>query len=132
MLRFRAGLEAADQVVLALVFDRGLPAPREPDDLDRLCEGVDRLLRGTARSAHRLDPIPEGTRAETQLEAAVREDVDRGGCLGQNRRRPQRQVGHVGHEAHPLRARCDVGEELERVEEAPLVGVILDPDQVEA
>src|SRR5919108_801199 len=43
----------------------------------------------------------------------------------------QRQVGDVGEDAKPLGAGEQIGEQRPGVEEAPLVRVVLDPDQVE-
>ena len=43
----------------------------------------------------------------------------------------ERQVGHVGRQPDALGARRQVGEQREGVEKAALVGVVLDPDQVE-
>jgi hypothetical protein len=44
----------------------------------------------------------------------------------------QRQIRDVGSELDPLGPRRDEREQAERVEEAALVRVILDPDEVEA
>jgi hypothetical protein len=108
-----------------------LPAPRQPDDLDCLLERVHGLLRGPSRSAHRSDPVPERASAEPELEPALTEDVDRRCGVGQRRRKPERQIRDIGHELDRVRAPCDVGEQRERVEEAALVGVVLDAEEIE-
>jgi hypothetical protein len=52
--------------------------------------------------------------------------------LGHHPRRPQRQVRHVGEDRDAVGFREDEGHQRPRVEEAALVWMVLDPDQVEA
>ena len=108
-----------------------LAAPREPEHLDRLLEGIDRLARAPRRPAHRRHPFEQRTRPEPELEAAAAQEVERGGLLGQHRGRTERQVGDVGEEAQALRLREQRPDQGERVEEAPLVRVILYAHEVE-
>jgi hypothetical protein len=82
-------------------------------------------------AAHRADRLPKRARAEAELEAPAREHVERGRLLGDHRRAAERQVGDVGEEADPLGAGEQVGDQRPSVEEAPLVWVVLDADQVE-
>src|SRR5438105_12291306 len=79
-----------------------------------------------------LDPIPETARAKAELEPADDKDVERGGCFGEHGWWAQLDVGHVGEDGDPLSAHGNRCEQSPRVVEAALVGVILDPDQVEA
>ena len=126
------GLDPTQLVVVALVGDLlALAGPPRPHQLDRLREGVDRLTGLARRPAHRGDVLPEGARSKAELEPAGAQEVDRGGGLGDHRRRPQRQVGHVRRQADAPRAGGEVGEERESVEEAALVGVVLDCNEVE-
>ncbi len=124
------GLEAARRVVLALEPTR-LPRPERPDDRDRLDEGVDRLLGRLASTAGRLDPVPEGTGTQPQLDPPTGEDVQARGGLGQHDRRSQREVGDVGGEANLAGAGTDRGEQGPGVEVGRLVGVVLDAHVVE-
>ena len=109
-------------VVLALERDRALAAPERPDHVDRLLERLQGLSRRARRAAHGGDPVPEGARAETELEAPAREHVERGGLLGEHRRVAERQVGDVREEADALRACEQVGEQRPGFEITPLVG----------
>jgi hypothetical protein len=52
--------------------------------------------------------------------------------LGHHPRRPQRQVRHVGEDRDAVSLGQDERHQRPRVEEAALVRVVLDPDQVEA
>src|SRR5204862_38173 len=64
----RAGVEAADRGLAAVEADRPLPAPAEPDDLDRLLEGLEPPATPPRRPAHRRHRLPLRTRAQTELE----------------------------------------------------------------
>jgi hypothetical protein len=75
--------------------------------------------------------VGDSTRAQAELKAAAAHHVERRGGLRHHGGRPQRQVRHVDEEGNAL---C-LGEQRRYqrpgVEEAPLVGVILDADEVE-
>jgi len=124
---------AAQLVVLALEADAAALAavPERAQDRDRLRQGVDRRAGSQPRPAHRLDRVPEGTGAEPELDPAVAEEVEAGRRPRDDRRRAQRQVQHVGGERHPVGAGGEVGEQRPGVEEARLVGVVLEADDVE-
>ncbi len=77
------------------------------------------------------DRVPEAAGAEPELEPPAAHDVERGRGLGDHRRPAERQVRHVGEEAQPRRPGQQVGDQRERVEEPPLVRVVLDADEVE-
>lgn len=106
---------------------------REPraDDPDRLIERLHRLARRAARPTHRGHAIPQRARPEAELEAPAAHHVEGRRLLREHRRIAQRQVGHGGEECEPLRAREQVADQRERVEEAALIGMVLDADQVE-
>src|SRR4029453_3751355 len=53
------------------------------------------------------------------------------GRVGEHRRRADRQAGDIGEEAQPIGPSEQVGDEAERVEETPLIRVVLDSDEVE-
>ena len=124
-------VQSLDPVVLALRVD-GAARPDLADDVDRLDQRVDRLLRRTPRPAGGLDRVPEGTCAEAELDPAGAEQVERGGAAREDHRRPQRQVGHVGGDADRAGAGGDHRQQRPGVEVLGLVGVVLDRDQVEA
>ena len=109
----------------------GPDVERGPDDVDRLLERGSALTGLAPRPAHPGDRVPEVAGADPELEPAAAHHVERCGCLREHRRRPHRQARDVGEEAQPGRASEQVRDEGERVEEAPLVRVILDADEVE-
>src|SRR5437763_11705139 len=132
MSRGRTAVGAVQAVVTPVEVDATLPRPDTANDLDRLLERVDGLRPRAYRAAPGLDPLPKGACPETELEASAAEPVDRGRRLGEAGRRAERQVRDVGKEADTLGPRGEVRDQHPRVEEPPLVGVILDPDEVEA
>jgi hypothetical protein len=105
--------------------------PEQPDHLDRLLERLHRLARRSPRATEVGDHVGEGARPQGELEAAAAEDVERRGRPRHHRGRAQRQVGDVGEERDPARLGEQGREQRPGVEEVALVGVILDPDQVE-
>jgi hypothetical protein len=117
--------------VLALEPHRVLAAPREADDLDRLRERLERLPGTALRAAHRGDALPEGACAEPELEAPAGEPVERSRRLGDHGGQPERQVGHVGEDADPLRLGEQRRHQHPGLQEAALVGMILDAEKVE-
>ena len=70
--------------------------------------------------------------AEAELDAAAAEDVQARDAAREHGRRAQREVGDVRREADRRRARRDDRQQRPRVEEARLVGVVLEGDEVEA
>jgi hypothetical protein len=117
--------------VLPLDGGRALTRPERAQDRDRLLERVNRLLRCSSWTAHRLDRFPEGPGADPELDPSAAQQVQRRGRLGDDRRQTQGQVEDVGDEAHPLGPSRDKGQERPGVEEAALVGMILDRYVVE-
>lgn len=101
------------------------------DHVDGLLEGVDRLARRAPWTADRPDRVPEATRTEAELNPSARQQIGGSGLLGDDRRAAQRQVGHIGKEPDPLGSCGQPRDQRERVEEAPLVRMVLDADQVE-
>jgi hypothetical protein len=112
--------------------DRPLAAPKGADDLDPLLQCLERLTTGPQGTAHRPDRLPERTRTQPELEAAAREQVERGRLLAEQGGTAQREIGDVREDADAFRPRQLVSDQRERVQVAPLVRVILDPDQIEA
>ena len=129
--RARAAVQALDAVVLALGVDRAA-RPDLADDVDRLDQRVDRLLRRTTWPAGRHDRVPEGAGAEAELDAAGAEQVEGGRAAGEDHGRAQRQVGDVGRDPDRAGARGDHREQRPGVEVPALVGVVLDRDEVES
>src|SRR5207253_5271754 len=130
--RERSRMRAGELVELALETDAVLATPQEAYDLDRFLQRGHGFAGRAQRSVVGLDPIPETARAKAELEPAAAQDVERGGGFGEHGRWAQRDVGHVGEDGDPLSAHGNRCEQSPRVVEAALVGVILDPDQVEA
>jgi hypothetical protein len=123
----------AEPVVLALEGDRLVAvAPERADDVDRLVERVDALAGRPPRPAHALDPVPERAGAKAEVHAPLAEDVDARGGLRDRHGQAQRQVRDVGREVDPVRLRRDRRQQRERVEEAALVRVVLERDEVQA
>ena len=83
------------------------------------------------RPAHRDDRLPERPGAQAELHPAAAEDVEARDALGEHQRVAEREVRHVEREADARRRRRGDGEERPRVEEAALVGVVLEGDEVE-
>jgi hypothetical protein len=77
-------------------------------------------------------PSQKRARAEPELDAPAREPVERCGGLRQEGGRAQREVGHVGEQADALRPAGDEGQERPCVQEAPLIRVVLDADEVQS
>jgi hypothetical protein len=73
-----------------------------------------------------------GSRAETELEPAPAQLIERRRLLGQHRRRAEGQIGHVGEDANALRLAEEIADQRHRIEVLLLIGVILDADQVVA
>jgi hypothetical protein len=119
-------------IEVAAEANRRLAAPHQPDDLDRLLQGPDRLAWSAPRAANRRDRIPETAGAEAELDPAVAQLVEGGGGLGQHGRGSQRQRGDVGKDREVPRAHRDRREQGPGVMEAGLVGMVLDPHVVEA
>jgi hypothetical protein len=72
----------------------------------------------------------DGACPEPELEAPAAENVERRGHLRHHGGRAQGQVRDVREEGDASRVREQRGDECERVDEAALVGVVLDTKQV--
>jgi hypothetical protein len=130
--RCEARTAAVDPVVLALDQELAVAAcPDCPDHVDRLVERVDALPRTQLRPAESGDGIPEGAGAEPELHPPTAQDVERRHAARQHDRRPQRQVRDVRRHTHAGRLRRDHGEKRPGVQEARLVRVVLEGDEVE-
>ena len=124
---------ADDLVVRALMVDRAAAGvPRGADDVDGLGERIDRLARGEPRAADGRDGIPERAGSKPQLDASPAEDVEACDAAREHDRRSQRDVRDVRGDPHVGRLRGDEREQRPGIEEASLVRVILERDQVEA
>src|SRR4028118_424514 len=102
------------------------PARRPPPP------GPARLAGAPARAAHAHYGVPERAGPEPDLDPPAGDDVQGGGGLRQHGRRPQGQVRDVGEEADVLGDGHEGRDERPGVQEPPLVGVVLDTDEVEA
>jgi hypothetical protein len=77
------------------------------------------------------DCVPESARTQSQLHPPPTQYVE-GRCrLGQHGRWSEGQVGDVGDQLDSLRACRGVGEQRPRIEEPPLVGVVLEGDEIQ-
>src|SRR5690606_1095060 len=83
--RRRTALRPRDPVVRTVDLEALaiLDGPDAADDADRLVERDDRLPRGAAGTAHRLDRVPEAAGAEAELDAAAAEQVEARGAAGE-------------------------------------------------
>ena len=90
------------------------------------CDGVSR------RTPIVLDLWPDPSSADTELEPAAGQQVEARGGAGEHGRGTQREVEHVAGDVDALRSRGDVAEERPCVEEAWLVGVVLEGDDVQS
>ncbi len=100
------------------------------DDVDRFLCGLPSFGRSSSFPAHRLDGLPERSRSQSELEPAARQHVQAGGSLGQHGGWPHGQAGHVGEEPNPAGLPGQPRDQGPRVEVPPLVGMVLDADQV--
>ena len=114
----------------AVVANRAGAAPALPQDLHRLLKRLDALTRGELGGAHGVGRLEIAAGAEARLEPAAAEHVERRCGLRKYRRRPQREVAHRQEHADPLCPGEDHAEQRERIQMPPLVGVVLDPEQV--
>ena len=132
MRRPGACIDARQGIEIAAEANVALAPPHQPDELDRLLERRDRLARGPRCAAHGLDRIPESSGAQSELSAAAAQDVQ--GCrrFGQHRGRAHGKAGHVRENCDSLGSHRNRDEQGPRVVEAPLVGMVLHADQVEA
>lgn len=113
------------------VAHRALLAPHEADDVDRLRQRLQRLSRRTGWASHGGYRFPKRPGSEPELEPAPAEPINRDRSLRQHRRRAQRQAGNVGEDGEPLGAGRHGRQQGEGVHETPLVGVILNPHEIE-
>jgi hypothetical protein len=105
--------------------------PNRPDHVDRLIERVDALSPAEPRSAQSCDRVPERAGAEAELDPPAAQDVETGDAPRQHHRGSQRQIRDVRRHPDVGRLRRDHRQQRPRVEEARLVRVILEGDQVE-
>ena len=94
-------------IVLPIEADRRAGGPEELDDLQRLFQTVLALLHGVERDAVGpvLEVVPGG--ADTELQAAVADDIDRRRDLGQYH---GVAIGHARHHAAEAQAPGDLGQ----------------------
>jgi hypothetical protein len=116
--------------VPAVVANRPGAVPALPQDLHCLLQRFDALARSELGSAHRVRGLEIAAAAETGLEPAAAEHVQRRCSLREYRRRSQWEVSHRREHADPLRSAEDHADQRERIQMPPLVGVVLDPEQV--
>ena len=76
--------------------------------------------------------VEEPAASQAGLEAPAAEQVERRRRLREHGRRAQRQVADVLEDADPLGPGEDHAEQRQRVQMGPLVGVVLDGEQVVA
>ena len=105
------GFRPLELVVAAFEAEPPLAAPERADDGDGLLERLEALAGGQRRGAHRLRRHQVAAGAETGLEAAAAQLVERRGRLREHRRWTQRQVADRLEDAHPLRAGEDEPEQ---------------------
>ncbi len=97
MRRTRPPWRALHPVLLTEVPDAAgrVGVPGGADDRDALLQRVHGLAGRQARRAHGDDGVPVVAGAEGELEAAVAENVQAGGGLGEHGGRPERQRVHA-------------------------------------
>src|SRR5438874_7459717 len=129
---WRARPIAGRPVMLTLEAHALFACPGPPDQLDRLFQRLYSFTRRAARTAHRLDRVPESPGTKPELETASAEQVQGGGLFGQHWRRPEGQVRNIGEDADLPGLGQKVADQRHGVQEPPLVWMVLDPDEVEA
>ena len=122
---------AVCRVVGALKVDGALATPCLANDGDRLFQRIHGLARRAPRPTHGGDRIPEPASPQAQLESATAQHVERGRLLSENRWRSEREIRDVGEQPDTFGLREQVRHQHPRVQEAPLVGMILDADEVQ-
>ncbi len=134
MRRGGPALGPVDLVVRPVHAEQGpvVHVPDAADDVDGLAQRLDGLPWGEPPPAHGLDRVPEGARAEPQLEPASAEQVEAGRGPGEHGRRAEREVDDVARQADALGPRGGVRQQRPGVEEGRLVGVVLEGGQVQA
>ena len=134
MRRRRPGRVAGDRVVRpgsaydALV---GRCIERRADDRDGLIERPEALAGPAHRAAHPGDRVPERASPDPELEPTAAHDIERRGGLREHLWGAHRQAGDIREEAQAFGPSEEVRDERERIEEATLVGVVLDADELE-
>ena len=105
--------------------------PECAHDGDGFFESADGFCRCTLYAAVGDNAFPEAPGAKPNFYTAIGEDVEGGRGFGQWSGRPERQVEDVGHEPYMLCAGAEEGEQCPGVEEAGVVGVILDANKIQ-
>ncbi len=123
-------LHALKVIVPAVVANRPGGVPALPEDLHSLLQRFDALARSELGGAHRVRGLEITAAAETRLEPAAAEHVQRGCGLREDRRRSQREVSHRREHADPLGSAKDHADQRESIQMPPLVWVVLDPEHV--
>ena len=132
--RLRVGVVVGDGVVLAVEAE-GAIGETALEDRDRLRQTSLAHRRSVERDADRLVLRTIPPSADRNVEAALREHVQRGKVLGQDRRVAQVVVEHEAGDPQPLRGRGDrrhgrdrrrLGDEVVRDDEG------VDPDRLSA
>ena len=129
--RERARVVAMRGVIGALNVHGSLATPRLANDGDCLLQRIDGLARRAPRSTHGRNRIPEPASPQTQLESATAEHVERGRLLGEHHGWPKGKICDVGEQPDPLGLGEQVRHQHPHVQKPPLVGVVLNADQVQ-
>src|ERR671922_2539448 len=82
-------------------------------------------------AAHPGNCFKEGSRSKSELEAPIAQEVQGGGRLGHHRGWPQRKIGDRREDPDPRGPGQQMADQDPSVEEAPLVGMVLNPDEIE-
>ena len=106
--------------------------PHPAQDRDGLDQRVHGLLRRTPRASGAGDRIPERSGPQAELDPSLGDQIQARRGLGQHDRRPQRQAGDVRGQPDRPGAAADGRQQGPGVQEAPLVGMVLDRHQVQA
>ena len=125
----RARMEAAHPVVLAFERDRPLPAPEGADEADRLLERAQRLACRADGSPHRADRLPEGPAPSPSSNRPPESASRVAACFASMAGGRSGRLATSGKDAPAPCVRA--GRRSAPTCRAPLVRVVLDPDQVE-
>jgi hypothetical protein len=126
------GLWPIERVVLAVKAHSRGHRPHETHQLDGLLQSVDSFCRVANRPSHGLDCFWETAGPEPELDPASADHIQTRRGLGEHGGRAQLQIGHIRHEVDHSGQGDECRHQGPGVEEAALVGMILDPDELQA